>query len=100
MKTLVALMIMLSSTLSFASEITVCGKFEDYGDAFQIIDGKLDPYVSLADSLSDPQDVIAQIFADEPWGKSYCVTGTVQAFQRGEDVAFHYTSLSSMKRVH
>lgn len=98
MKTLFVLLALVSSA-AFASDVTVCGKFKDNGDSFQIIDGKLNPYVDGSDQgPQDPNEVQKKIYADKPWGKSYCVTGTVQAYDRAGELAFAFITLSSATR--
>lgn len=95
MKMFLAVISLVCST-TFASDVTICGEFKDNGSSFQIMDGKLNPYVDGSDqALKDPNGIEAKILTDKPWGKSYCVTGTVQAFNRGSEIAFEFISLTT-----
>jgi hypothetical protein len=98
MKTFITALLF-ATTLAFASDVTVCGKFLDNGDSFQIIDSKLNPYIDMGlRGPRDPNGVIKMVFADQPWGKNYCLTGTVQAFERQNQIAFEFVSLTHGKR--
>ena len=98
MKVMLALL-SFAPTMAFAGDITLCGQFKDNGDSFQILDGKLNPYVDGGEQgPRDPNGIQAQIFTDNPWGKNYCVTGTVQAFDRQGEIAFEFVALTSATR--
>jgi hypothetical protein len=74
-----------------------CGIARDYGDSFQIMDGKFNPYWDRSD-LAPPKDLkelVASPLLRE--GHCLCVEGLVKAYQRAGKRAYEFTEIRGLR---
>ena len=72
-----------------------CGIARDYGDSFQIKDGKFNPYWASDAPPKDLKGLRASPLLRE--GRCLCVEGLVKAYQRAGERAYEFTEIRGLR---